>query len=586
MRLRVRLPGWLSGPFRGVVRRVGGLGLRVKLLGLIGLMIVLMAVIGLNDLRIIARIVRDGNRAYEQSLDNVQHALSAKAAFSSIAAAVDEHLAATSPAEFSEAEAAIAEDRKVLEESLKRIRTNEERAGILVRGIRGNLEVFEGVVTQLLALSKTGRKEEARWIAASDLRSLRLAASSNLDNLARLSRLEAAGVAQANERAAAEQRRVSLLVLLVAALASVALGVSASGSLARAMHQVGKAAERLAAGDLTHTIPVSGEDELGHMAAALNRGLQNLRDLVAKVAEASERVAGSSRELAASAEAVGHVTQQVSETIGQFALGAETQAQAAQETEGIAAEMSSSLEEIASSAEQLAQDAHAAADTARRGREAVAQTFVQMNAIKETVALSAQAVRGLGDRSRQIGSISEMITTLADQTNLLALNAAIEAARAGEQGRGFSVVADEVRKLAEQSRVAAERISALIGDIQRETGGALEAIASGTQAVDEGTQVVARAGEAFAAIAGAVEQMVGQIERISGATEQQADNGEKLFKSIEAIASITQESAAGVNEISAGSGKQAAAVAAIGESARSLAALAQELREALTNFRL
>lgn len=115
------------------------------------------------------------------------------------------------------------------------------------------------------------------------------------------------------------------------------------------------------------------------MAAALNRGLQNLRDLVVKVAEASERVAGSSRELAVSAEAVGHVTQQVSETIGQ----------SAQETEGIAAGMSSSLEEIASSAEQLAQDAHAAADTARRGREAVAQTFVQMNAIKETVAVSA-----------------------------------------------------------------------------------------------------------------------------------------------------------------------------------------------------
>lgn len=90
-----------------------------------------------------------------------------------------------------------------------------------------------------------------------------MAASSNLDNLARLSRLEAAGVAQANERAAAEQRRVSLLVLLAAALASVALGVSFSGSLARAVHQVGKAAECLAAGDLTHTIPVAAEDELG-----------------------------------------------------------------------------------------------------------------------------------------------------------------------------------------------------------------------------------------------------------------------------------------------------------------------------------
>lgn len=98
--------------------------------------------------------------------------------------------------------------------------------------------------------------------------------------------------------------------------------------------------------------------------------------------------------------------------------------------------------------------------------------------------------------------------------------------------------------------------------------------------------VMAKAGGAFQAIAEAVEAMVGQIEQVSAATRKQVENSGRLFKAVESIASVTQESAAGVNEISSGAEQQTASVAAITESARSLAMLAGDLRTAVMHFRL
>ena len=101
---------------------------------------------------------------------------------------------------------------------------------------------------------------------------------------------------------------------------------------------------------------------------------------------------------------------------------------------------------------------------AQDGNEIVLSTVDQMNTIADTVISSSSVVAKLGERSKEIGNIVEVISNISGQTNLLALNAAIEAARAGEQGRGFTVVAEEVRKLAEQSENAAQEITALITD--------------------------------------------------------------------------------------------------------------------------
>ena len=56
----------------------------------------------------------------------------------------------------------------------------------------------------------------------------------------------------------------------------------------------------------------------------------------------------------------------------------------------------------------------------------------------------------LADSAEAIGSIIEIINSIAKQTNLLALNATRKAVRAGESRRGFSMVASVVRRRGER----------------------------------------------------------------------------------------------------------------------------------------
>ncbi len=75
------------------------------------------------------------------------------------------------------------------------------------------------------------------------------------------------------------------------------------------------------------------------------------------------------------------------------------------------------------------------------------------------------SVRKLGAAASEIGSIVELIRSIADKTNLLALNATIESARAGESGKGFAVVANEVKELAKQTASATGNISRQIQEV-------------------------------------------------------------------------------------------------------------------------
>lgn len=353
------------------------------------------------------------------------------------------------------------------------------------------------------------------------------------------------------------------------------------------MSAVVTAANEVAAGDLKDkNLTYNGNDEIGDLVKAFSAMTSSLQSLVTQVARSAEQVAASSEELTASAEQSAMAAGQVAETITNVAAGAANQTLSVDNTRAIVREMSNAITHIAESAGNVSAQSSETAKAAAAGSQAIAEATNQMAVISKSVNMSAEVVQNLGDRSKQIGEIVDVISGIAGQTNLLALNAAIEAARAGEQGRGFAVVADEVRKLAEQSHEAAQRIAAIIREIQGETARAVNVMQEGTVEVARGTEVINSNGERFKTIVTMVEALNGQIQEISAASEELSASSEEVVHAVDDVKHIATETAANTQTISAAAEEQSASMEEIAASSQALSRLAEELQGVVRRFKI
>jgi methyl-accepting chemotaxis protein len=311
-------------------------------------------------------------------------------------------------------------------------------------------------------------------------------------------------------------------------------------------------------GDLTQRLPVSGDNELGNLAAAFNGFTSKIQNAVSRVAKAAFQLNAAANE--------------VSNTTSKTSANIQLQTSNIEQVATAITEMAASIQEVSRNTSHTADSARQAKDETEKGNEIIHRTVNSIEILEAEIQKVSEVILNVEEESRQIGSVLDVITRISEQTNLLALNAAIEAARAGEQGRGFAVVADEVRTLSKCTSESTQEIKKIIERLQHGTQDAVSA-SNGVcrQSVDTVSHVQ-KAAIALQSIAEEVGTINDMTLLIAAATHEQATTAEDVNKKIVTTNQTAEESATAAEQTAMASNE--------------LAKLASDLQQTVDQFKV
>jgi methyl-accepting chemotaxis protein len=383
---------------------------------------------------------------------------------------------------------------------------------------------------------------------------------------------------ESNDAAADRISKISLILLIFTSILAICIGVYMTFSITTPIKKVGEVIEKGEHGDMTAKTGIEQKDELGTMAANIDKFFKNLRGILRTLKTDSETLAGSSEELYAisgnlavgseesvtQSNTVASTTEEMAVNINAMASGAEEASVNANEVAGAAEQMSTNMGTIAASVEEMSASINEIASNASEARKIASEATEKSGEATSTMGK-------LGNAAKEIGEVTDVIKKIADKTNLLALNATIEAASAGEAGKGFAVVAGEIKDLANQSAQSADDIARRIDGIQLETNEAVNVI-------NEVSEIIVKINQSIESIAGHVEQQTKASNEIAHNVAQ-ADTGAKR------VASAIGEVAKGSRDIARNAAEAAKGASEVSRNATNLNSVAKSSAEGATQVK-
>lgn len=373
--------------------------------------------------------------------------------------------------------------------------------------IQADWKDFESANDRVIAKLKADQVEQAFLVSNGEASTKFVATQTALQSVVDQHKAESNAEYQASVARNKEARFVMLALCLLGVGLGLSLGYLISRAVSRPIGRVVEGLQALERGDLTYTIGVDTQDEVGILARTYDSLTSRLREVMQDVQTASNNVE----------RAVALVSSSVSGT--HRLRGSSTPT--IEETAVAMRQLLESSERNAQLASDAAHSFTIAKGSADQGRQAMQQMIA--------------AVTAISGSSQKISKIIHVMDEISLKTNLLALNAAVEAAHAGEQGKGFAVVAAEVRSLAQSSAEAAKDITNLIAD--------------SVQKSESGKNLAEQSGQLLTEITNHMDRVSQMVRNISDVSSMQRQAIEGATKSITVINKTMQQNTEQVSRL-------------------------------------
>lgn len=408
----------------------------------------------------------------------------------------------------------------------------------------------------------------------------------------------------------------TIIAFLVTIMVVIVIGYVVNRTITDPLRQLASLTKRIAKGETNARANIHGRDEIYTVATSMNNMLDNIVRLIQETQSQRDVLQGQVEKLVSEVSGVGEGDLRVQAEVTADALGVladsfnymveelgslvvrvkmvagevensttstldrmtqlvesgDVQIKQMGEAEAEIEQLAASSRQVAERSQVLYEVANQARTDARSGRNAVQQTIEGMGRINENVQTTAMKVQTLGERSREINEIAEVISGIAHQTNRLALDAAIQAAMAGENGKGFGAVAADIRRLAERSKEQAGFINRLVRSIREDIGAVAVSMQDTQRETSGGAQQTQEASIALGSIFAAIENQAREIDGINQVATQQLESTSAVVNLMHEIAESTRQSNASTRNAS--------------ENMERLARLVEQLRSSVEAFKL
>lgn len=384
------------------------------------------------------------------------------------------------------------------------------------------LKVFDHRGKSLATVAETGPADLAEKEALSGVEIVR--------NKETIGRYDIVFSTKVMDAILAQQVQVSAVVVVMLLLASLATVFFLTRKLVLGpIGEISQSLESIAAGggDLTRRLPTDSGDEVALLAHNFNRVMEQIGAIIKNVIVVTDKVSSNVHVMSGATESTVSSTGQQLKEIEQVAAALQ--------------ELSHSADEVARHAGATADHTRETAKFAEQGSKVVASSRETVNRLTDQIQATAEKIKTLKHSSENIGSVMEVIRSIAEQTNLLALNAAIEAARAGEQGRGFAVVADEVRSLAQKTQTSTEEIESIIIQLQRAADEAHQSMSTSMNSVQETIETSTEVEQSLERIRTNIDTINEMNHQIATASDEQSSVANEVSKNISAIHTLSEQ---------------------------------------------